>query len=289
MLEISLQSGNCQVQICAHHPNGVLDVESDDTLRYALSVCDGMVESYPYHESFDHGFGCWSRVDADGRNWIPVDSIMAAWGYDGYGAVHSHSGPSAAGSCSWTYDDGPMAPDNWLVSPAFSIPNDANHYYASWYAGSLSEDEFDSYSVYVSTSSNISSFTTPLLRHMAPKGYESKYIDLAPYAGQTIYVAFRHHQSGNNYMLLIDDFEISTSMSVPSASSFAYSVYPNPTTGVLVVEADQFKRAEIYDALGRKLLSSTQSKLNLSSSVPGIYSLRIFTESGTSISRIVVQ
>lgn len=76
---------------------------------------------------------------------------------------------------------------------------------------------------------------------------------------------------------------------------FNVSIYPNPTSGVVNIEADGLKQVEIYDATSRKVLSqrvdSQESaaalQLNLSQIAAGSYYIRIHTNHGDAVQKII--
>ena len=70
------------------------------------------------------------------------------------------------------------------------------------------------------------------------------------------------------------------------------SVYPNPTTSIVHVEADGMQRAELFDNDGRRIATYDAQpvgrvSLNLSTRSSGIYYLRIHTPQGAAIRKIV--
>lgn len=76
---------------------------------------------------------------------------------------------------------------------------------------------------------------------------------------------------------------------------FSVSIYPNPTSGVVNIEADGLKQVELYDATSRKVLSqrvdSQESaaalQLNLSQIAAGSYYIRIHTDHGDAVQKII--
>lgn len=76
---------------------------------------------------------------------------------------------------------------------------------------------------------------------------------------------------------------------------FSVSIYPNPTSGVVNIKADGLKQVELYDATSRKVLSqrvdSQESaaalQLNLSQIAAGSYYIRIHTDHGDAVQKII--
>lgn len=143
----------------------------------------------------------WSVIDSDG---------------DGYNwdASHSsnnfmtHTGDGVIASASFINGVGPLTPDNWLITPAVNVS--ANATLSFWVAGQDANYVAEHFSVYLSsTGTAVSDFTTILLNDQVTTQTMTQYtIDLSPYAGQTVYIAFRHHNCTNMYWLNLDNVEI---------------------------------------------------------------------------------
>jgi hypothetical protein len=72
------------------------------------------------------------------------------------------------------------------------------------------------------------------------------------------------------------------------------SVYPNPTTGELRIESGELRisNVEIFDVYGRKVSSSVsfmspETMIDVSHLTAGIYILKIFTEAGAVIKKVL--
>nr|MCR4737768.1 choice-of-anchor J domain-containing protein [Bacteroidales bacterium] len=160
-----------------------------------------------FHESFDSGVlpTGWTIVDAnnDGYNWD------ASFRYQqNPSAAHSGDGMIASMS-SYVYGVGTITPDNWLISPAINIPDGA--VLTFWIKGQESSSYYaENYSVYVASSNNVTELeaTTPLLTKSAFNDWEEQVVDLSSFAGQTVYIAFRHLGATNIYWLGLDDVEV---------------------------------------------------------------------------------
>ena len=69
----------------------------------------------------------------------------------------------------------------------------------------------------------------------------------------------------------------------------AVSVYPNPVKDQLFVKAENLQSIEVYNLVGQLVMTSTQSILNLSELIEGIYFVRVVCEGGMFTKRIVKQ
>ena len=140
----------------------------------------------------------WTVVDADGdgKNWTR---------YYG-GSSNSYSPSYVISSASW--DSTALAPDNWAITPAVEIPEDGA--YLTYYTKNQGASWAETYRVYVGSSNDIDSMEpiTDDLTHYNQTAYEKQTLDLADYAGETIYIAFRHYNVSNMYRFYIDDVAV---------------------------------------------------------------------------------
>ena len=139
------------------------------------SSCNNTV-SLPYHEDFEYGIDCWTVRDRDGngQSWQLTDTLPAQ---KRHFSVASQS------------DEGEA--DNWLISPRISLPGPA-YITLAWYAMSAEASEYD---IYIGTDTVIANMTDLVYHGQATTDYENRMLSLTAYAGQTVYLAFRHHGS----------------------------------------------------------------------------------------------
>lgn len=163
-----------------------------------------VVTEFPWTEGFEDvsTLDCWRSydVDGDGYNWSLFGAEDSLWG---------HSGDYCITSASWAST--PLTPDNWLVTPGIAIPA-GQQYVLKWYVkGQDPNWAAEHYSVYVSTMGNsIGDFTAaPVFTGNSTAAWVQKSVDLSSYAGQTIYIAFRHHDITDMFHIVIDDVEVS--------------------------------------------------------------------------------
>ena len=175
-------------------------------LPFALRA---QITTFPWTEGFENGSAMpagFSVIDNDndGNNWDYVYYTSSALGHNGSFGLLS--------SASYINNVGPLTPDNWLILPAFTLPANSD-YNLSWYALGYDQTSYymENYSVYVSTTgSAVSDFTatTPVYTGTTTQEYTKYTVDLTSYAGQTIYVAFRHYNTTDMYQLHLDDLRI---------------------------------------------------------------------------------
>lgn len=173
----------------------------------------------------------FKKINADGLQvpeWGQVPEFNTeAWiqFYDGYDNKIAFS---------TSYYDPEGQANDWLITPAITIPQEGNPT-LYWKGKSYDFEYTDSYAVKVSeTNNNQESFTTTLTQidGEQPFDYASHTMDLSAYKGKTIYLAFINNTNSGTYLAL-DDLYISQSANceMPSLNGFSTSnLKPNSVT-----------------------------------------------------------
>ena len=167
-----------------------------------------VVSDFPYSESFEGGIDCWTATDGNGDSftWRTLSSIG-----EGSEAVTPHTGSVMVGSFSW--NSAAMQADEYLISPAFELP-DGSVSLSFWFRVNSNFPE-DKLAVKLSTTGNATSNFTTTLVDITPTAANGSWtqqtVDLSAYAGQTVYIAFHHHDSYDNNYVVLDDISISQS------------------------------------------------------------------------------
>jgi hypothetical protein len=182
----------------------------------------GQTETFDFDDNTLQG---WTTIDAnnDGYDWVLGSQI---------GGVYLVSGASLAGSghnssndmvCSGSYSNvtGAITPDNYLVAPAMAQRGSISFYACAQDSGYPSEH----FGVAVSTGNSVSDFVMVQEWTMTAKstgamsigrGGEAKdqgnwheyTVDLSAYAGQNIWVAIRHFNCNDWFILNVDDITL---------------------------------------------------------------------------------
>jgi uncharacterized repeat protein (TIGR01451 family) len=67
------------------------------------------------------------------------------------------------------------------------------------------------------------------------------------------------------------------------------NVYPNPTSGVIIVAAENLQKTEIYALNGMLLETVTKKEIDMSSYAKGIYLLKVTTDKGMTVKKVVLK
>ena len=222
----------------------------------AFQECD-TVTSFPWNPTFSEALPCWRNVDADadGYLWTNYGAYAVSESY----AYFDHSNTA-------------LDPDNWLISRPLRLPQNA---LLSWTAKALTNEYFaEHYSVYISTTGNEpANFTTRLFQETLPNpNAQNHSVSLARYAGQTVRIAFRHHQSPDVLLLGITAVSVKQAPVGIDDASLADALVAAQGRAIRV-EVPAGTPVRVTDVMGRTLVdlpSSAASQL-LPMPAPGVY------------------
>lgn len=168
-------------------------------------------QNYLLQESFEGGVipAGWTSIDQDGDGY---EWDAAQWNPDfntQLAATYSHTGNGVIASASYINNVGELTPNNWLITSAITVPAANTTPTLSFWARVYGYTE--PIEVLVSTTgATVADFTSPaiLTQSITSDDYAQFTADLSAYAGQTIYIAFVHRNSTDNYWLFLDDVEV---------------------------------------------------------------------------------
>ena len=180
-----------------------------------------------FSEDFEGGLNNWTLVDADGdgHNWYHSSQSMtyACYDYTGWGHNESDGFAVSSSYTDCTYDS--YDPNNFMITnQKYSIVAGSTLNFWADYGNDSYPDHFG---VAVATADNPTpaDFTIvwegnakdanngkSQIRHNGDRyfNWRSHSVDLSAYAGQDVYIAFRHFNSYDEYEIYIDDVELTT-------------------------------------------------------------------------------
>lgn len=151
----------------------------------------------------------WTLIDGDGDGvdwffWTSADTTAGPSGYNG--TAYTATSASWSGSA--------LTPDNYMITPALAIENGSELTFAV--EGQDPSYAAEHYAVLVSTTGTaVADFTDNLLEEESTAAWVEKTLDLSAYAGQTIYIAFRHYNISDMFRLNIDEVKVSGGSTPP--------------------------------------------------------------------------
>jgi hypothetical protein len=227
-------------------------------------------QTYFFDDFNDQNVSDWTRydVDGDGKNWADIFFVPDAEG--------NPVTPISLISRSWQVN--PLTPNNWIVSPAINLAAATGSTVLSWKVQcAAAEWDLENYSVYVSTASDMPTLMASAVTfsevYNDPANAGTSYLrtlDVSSFNGQTIYVAFRHHNVTDMDFISIDDVKVAApatsapdcvTLVAPANSATGVS---NPTTTLSWTASATGASADSYDVYLDQNANPTTLKGNAS-------------------------
>ena len=254
----------------------------------------------------------WTVIDADGDGftWVLGSQCGGIYLQDGASLAGSGHNESADLMTSGSYSNvyGVLTPDNYLVSPL-----KANYTFIRFYAcaqdASYAAEHFG-VALSLASNTNPSDFIMLDEWTMTSKGsgvktdgrggetrqgtwYEYT-VNLDAYAGQEFWLAIRHFNCTDMFMLNVDDIEIAVGDAVPEYTADFMSIYPNPAKDKVMIASDvTVNEYRIYDVTGAEIMSnkvnSDTFEVNVSAMPAGVYYIRIYADGLIQSKKFVVE
>ncbi len=97
-----------------------------------------------------------------------------------------------------------------------------------------------------------------------------------------------------NVPVLTNTAQVTISDFVPTLAVVPFStqnirVYPNPTTGLLVIETDTLHKVEVYTISGILIETTDKNQINLSQYPRGVYLVKVSTDAGTALKKVILE
>lgn len=244
----------------------------------------------------------WLLIDADGDGFD--------WAVDTEGSTTTVGNGFTGGvalSASFDNTEGPLTPDNSLVTQAFAVP--ANGATLTFKIGGMDPDfSAEHYAVYVINAADITEtttigefvalLTTPKLEEtLGGAPAVNKTVSLAGHEGQNVRIVFRHYNITDQFVIVLDDITVTAGnvAGVNDVLASQLSVYPNPANNVVnIANAENIliNGVEIVDLNGRTIKSSkfngvANAEINVSDLASGVYMMNISSDKGTTTKKIV--
>jgi hypothetical protein len=253
-------------------------------LSLSLFVGFGSFGQEYYNASMGADFanGSIIEVDGDTNNWLILDVSAFAAPLNGFGEA----------LCSFSFINGigPLNPDNIYVTPPIDLTGASGVINLSWKAGSSEAtsttfyEEFYSVYVFNGMSGAAAAFAAAPLHTGALTAGQTIFnlsYPVSSFAGSdSLLVAFRHHNCTDEYILMIDDINVSGTAGI-NENVINANVYPNPANDVLNIAInEEIESVSIVTLDGKVVATSTSSTVNVADLTSGMYVYEITTANG---------
>ncbi len=284
-------TGEYTITVKVSKPNDIEDDADDNelTATFTLVGCSAITE-FPFEEGFENGMpDCWTTIDADGDGhiWMNTADMISLWEDPEEITYFTHSGNGSLASESYiNHRYGALTPENYLITPAITIPTTGNYGLTFYVANTYSYEE--NLTVKISTTNNdLASFTTTAIEEeeidvdLNGGEWAEKTYSLANFAGQTIYIAIIH-TGEDGVALLVDDFSIAVSNAAEENIAETISVYPNPTSDMVTIANAEGKDIIVVNSLGQVVASienaAANQTIDVSNFANGTYFVKVDAE-----------
>ena len=183
----------------------------------ATAMMTASAQQVLLEEEFDNGKipETWLNVDVDGDGY--------KWDAAGTIFVGHKDTDGCAYSQSFVHNVGALHPDNWLITPQITLSGHCTLTY--FVAGQDKDNTAEHYGVFLSeTGTQTTDFTETLIDETLPYStdvYHEKTIDLSAYAGKAVYLAFRHYNISDMFVLKLDGVKVESSGQPTAVSDIA--------------------------------------------------------------------
>ena len=208
-------------------------------------------------ESFDNGVipTGWTTIDADGDNYTWDANLPYVNSFE------THSGAGCISSQSYINNVGALTPDNWLISPQITLSGAATLTFYAW--GQDASYYAENFGVYVSTTGTTPANFTSVLQATTTHAITQYTVDLSAYAGQSVYIAFRHYNVTDMYILNLDDVVVFAHPTTPTITA-APAALTFATTPAGDVTAAQTVAVAGYVLGGNNITATTAAPFEVS-------------------------
>lgn len=257
------------------------------TINLAGSAIEcNTITTLPYTCTFaedDATLNCWQIIDANGDANAEGEN-MGTWAF--YGADWSADNDGVA---QYFYAE-QNAADDWLISPEITLGENTSVSFNYMVRSSTYPESFE---VYVIAQGQTYQNATEVLaaQTYTNEEFEQHTISLSDYNNQTVKIAIHASSDANTWGIVIDDFTVSaTGTDITENAANSLSIYPNPATTILNVEAEGYSTIELVNVLGQVVYSNNiteNMQINVSNLNNGVYFVRLNGANGTTTQKFI--
>lgn len=174
----------------------------------AIMLASQISAQIHYSENFETlDISTWTNtdLDGDGKKFFMANASN----------IYPTQGLGTKTLASYSYQGAPLRPDNLITSTPITLPSNVSNLFLKYQVGSYNGSYGNEhYAIYV-TPTNIPSdvlSVTPVKEETLSStgGMKEVFVDVSSYAGQTVYLSFRHFNTFDLYYLLFDNLAIAT-------------------------------------------------------------------------------
>ena len=258
-------------------------VNSNNTITYASEASYFTTMPLPAEgivwESDFENYSQFVVVDSDGDD--------NNWSFSTGGEFLGFNSGAVAYSASFDNDLGALTPDNKLFTPELEMPSDVSSLSFKMRVAAADGNYFaEKFQIYIYDVADADSDDTLIYEETLTEGGDGTAKNITAvipvfFAGKNIKIYVRHFDCTDQYLLLVDDFEVSyerqSTASIDDSENSFFSIYPNPVKDKLFISGNETPIAvSIYNVLGKEVLSiKNTNNINVQALPSGVYMIRI--------------
>jgi len=250
---------------------------ANDSKTYQLSNLSP--SAIPYAEQFTDQTLGWiiEDVNNDGKTWSYVNSTNAG------------HGDNTAYVSNWNAS---MSADDYLYSTCIDLVAGTDYKLGFWYHIGAGYPE--KLKVFIGTSNVNSAMTQTIvdLGEISNGAYEESNTNFTVSADGTYYLGFYSYSDADMWYTAIDDVSITVSTGLETPNNQNFSIYPNPTTGIVTIEGAKDSKITVYNMIGEAIYTNDNATaittIDLSSFSVGNYFVKIINNEGVSTQKIIL-
>lgn len=236
--------------------------------------CSAGVTEYPIVLNFEMGRGCWTYSSKNTANQEELGVYEYSDGMHGF-RFSSYSQASNYNQ----YLVSPMLEHNGELDLSFRYKLYSTNYQERFKVlYSTTTNAVASFQEVSGTTTNVTSSSFQTFSCTVPA--DAKYL------------AINYCPAGDRWWLFIDDIRIEANHEDPTSIDGAFAndinIFPNPTTGIVNIEAEGLNKVVVYDVTGRMMMSvANESTIDISNLEAGVYFFSVETENGSAMKKLV--
>lgn len=238
------------------------------------------ITTFPYTCTFDPNAAetsCWQTIDANGDG-DPDEHHGQMWFNGSLGTD---------GVAQYFYNDSNTA-DDWLISPEINGVNLSATFDYSVASATYAE----TFGVYVIPQGGSYTNATELVapQSVTNTNWQTQTLDLSAYDNQTFQLAIHVTSDPDMWYIIFDNFTITGDVSIAENTANTVSIYPNPATSILNVNANGYNEVQIINMLGQVVYNTTMNdnaQINVRNLNDGVYFVRLNGANGTTTQKFI--
>jgi hypothetical protein len=253
---------------------------------FAVVALNAQITTFPFTESFEDGYSQWTIQSTSTTTWDLGENEVDGSSHDGTYFMNC------------TYDESLAVQDEKLISPTFDFTGKTNPTLSFWAALSYywSVDPNPNYHLVVSVSIDGGNTYTQLWDSQTIGEFENwEYLngtpDISMVAGQSNVKFLFNYLGQDGAQVMLDDITINAEGGNGIVeNNTSVSIFPNPATTVLNVNAEGFSTIEIVNLLGQTVYTANTTsnmQINVSSLDNGVYFIRLNGANGTATQKFI--